>query len=35
MLTDALLNSMRPNVFQIPEGSEFIKKKEDNSGSNN
>lgn len=29
MLTDALLNTMRPVVYQIPEGSEFIRKKED------
>lgn len=29
MLTDAMLNSMKPAVFQIPEGSEFIRKKED------
>lgn len=34
MLTDALLNTMRPVVYQIPEGSEFIRKKEGNSGSN-
>ena len=35
MLTDAMLSSMRPVVYKIPEGSEFIRKKEGNSGSNN